>query len=353
MDLEKLFYKWYKKISWDTPKEQIEERWEGIENAVEYSWNEEDISELIKLYYKLPYQMETKTKFVEFFSDIDKGFDESNDEEISVLVGSVLTHLLQREHEAFIAFSLQVLEPYFENNLMELAELAADKIGTMSKDSYVNMPEIEELKKFSSDWETELADDGQLSENAAIVLIDIIKQLQTNLEIVCSRNEVLQEENEQFREKTQILSWIVGEWSDILKVPLAEVFDINASIVLGVELADLVRIYPGPYAAEAFLVKMLSKCKKNEKGSSLISLTDLVDRQEVAIKEEILKKYGKNCETRILPILSALKASLSVDDKREWIPIYKKAWKINPDDIKLKLSDWTRLVYQECMISNY
>lgn len=353
MDLEKLFYKWYKKISWDTPKEQIQERWEGIENAVNSSWDEAQISELIKLYFKLPCQKTTKTEFVEFFSDIDKAFDENNNEEISILAGSVLAHLLLRDDDVFIAFCLQVLEPYFGNNLKELAELANDKIVEMSKEAYIDTSKTKEFEKLNPEWETELTDDGQLSENAAVVLIDIIKHLQVNFELICSRNEILQEENERCQEKTQILSWIVGEWSDILGAPLSEIYDLDAAVVLGVELADLIKIYPGPYAAEAFLVKMLSKCKKREEGNSLITLTDLVDRQEIAIKEKILKRYGDNCETRVLPILSALKGSLTVDDKRAWIPVYKKAWKINPDDIKLELSTWTRLVYQECMISNY
>ncbi|WP_050642153.1 MULTISPECIES: GTPase-associated system all-helical protein GASH [Clostridia] len=353
MDLEKMFYKWYKMISLDTPTKQIEDRWEGIKVAVDYYRNEELVSDLIKLYYKIPSNIETKTEFTEFFSNIDKGFDEDNDEEISILVGSVLAHLLQEDNAVFIAFALQVLAPYYESKLKELLDLADAKIAEMSKEFNGNNFEQKKIKKLDPEWETELTDDGQLSETAAVVLIDIIKLLQNNLEIVYSKNEALQEENERCQEKTQILSWIMGEWSDIIGGPLSEIFDIDAAIVLGVELADLVKVYPGPYAAEAFLTKMLGKCKKSEGGETLISLTDLIDSQEIALKEEIIKRYGDNCDIRNLPILAALKCSLGVDEKKAWVPFYKKAWKINPDEVKVELSKWTRLVYLECMTSNY
>ena len=69
--------------------------------------------------------------------------------------------------------------------------------------------------------------------------------------------------------------------------------------------------------AEAFLSKMLNKCKK---GISEVSLTELIDEQEISIKEKIVNKYGDECESRNLPIIAALKASLTVDGKKEWFP---------------------------------
>ena len=82
-------------------------------------------------------------------------------------------------------------------------------------------------------------------------------------------------------------------------------------------------------------------------------MTEFIDEQELSVKEKIVEKYGRECESRNLPIIAALKASLTVDDKREWLSAYKKAWKINPDSLKMPLIKWSMLIYQECMVSDY
>ena len=99
-----------------------------------------------------------------------------------------------------------------------------------------------------------------------------------------------------------------------------------------------------------YSVKMLNKCKKSV---SEVSLTELIDEQGISVKEKIVEKYGSECESRNLPIIAALKASLTVDGKKEWLPAYKKSWKINPDSLKLSLIKWSMLIYQECLVSSY
>lgn len=84
-----------------------------------------------------------------------------------------------------------------------------------------------------------------------------------------------------------------------------------------------------------------------------ISLTELIDLQSQKVRKTICDKYGEECETKNLPILSAISASLDVDGAREWLPFYKKKWKIDPDSIEFSVLEWTMLVYQECIVSSY
>ena len=90
-----------------------------------------------------------------------------------------------------------------------------------------------------------------------------------------------------------------------------------------------------------------------QKSVSEVSLTELIDEQEISIKEKIVEKYGSECESRNLPIIAALKASLTVDGKKNGCLLIKKAWKINPDSLKLSLIKWSMLIYQECLVSSY
>lgn len=95
---------------------------------------------------------------------------------------------------------------------------------------------------------------------------------------------------------------------------------------------------------------MLDKCIDDV---TEITLTEFIDRQDEKIRSFMVKKYGKDCDNRLLPIISAIKASLSVDEAKLWTPVYKKAWKINPDEIRFDLLTWSELMYRECMISTY
>lgn len=350
MDLERQFYKWYKKVSFDVPQHQIDMRWQGIEQA-ENVREIEEIMGLIRIFLKLPCDVGIKEWFIECFSNIDKGFDDNNEEELSVLAGAILAKLLEGDDGIFIAYSLQVLEPYYDFILKDLWILACDRIRELSiETNRANTEQETQIQLIDPNWETEITEEGQLSENAFKTLISVIKKMEENIRILDSKNNNLMNENTIAQERIGILSWIVGEWSDWLETPLSEIKDINGAVVLGVELESLVRGYPGPYAAEAFLSKMLNKCKK---GISEVSLTELIDEQEISIKEKIVNKYGDECESRNLPIIAALKASLTVDGKKEWLPAYKKAWKINPDSLKMSLIKWSMLIYQECMVSSY
>lgn len=351
MNIEKTFYKWYKKICIDdVSQDQIELRWQGIQSAAEKFYDLNNLFQLIKIYFKLVCKSDIKKQFVECFSDIDKGFEESNEEEISLLAGCVLAYLLQGENAMCTALSLKIMEPFYDVSLKELTDFADDKFVEMTRDVKRVEDARDTWQEIGTEWKSELVTDDQFSTEAHQILADVLEKIQTNLDRLFLENQILKKENIICQERTQILSWIVGEWSDLLEIPLSEVKDINGSMVLGVELASLVKVYPGPYAAEAFLNRMLGKC---EKSLSEVSLTDLIDSQEMDVKNKILNKYGDDCERKNMPIMSALRGSLTVEEKRDWLPAYRKAWKLNPDEIKMPLIKWTMLIYQECLLSAY
>lgn len=349
MNLEKMFYKWYKKVSIDMPQEQVQNRWDGIQDAAGKFNEIEKIAELIKIYLRLSSDHEIMESFISSFSEIDKGFDESNEEEISILVGSVLAHLLQGDFGIFTALSLQILEPYYGCSLKELQELADIQVMELMKEEHrIKRNEILEFEQLPPQWADRISTENISIEEISEILVNAIDIMVRNQQMLYAENRGLYEENRIYQEEIQILSWMIGEASDILESPLSEVEIINGAMVLGVELADLVKKHPGPYAADAFLRKMLSKCKGS---TSEVSLTGFIDSQKVQVKEVVVGKYGGKSEKRNLPILSAINASLTVDKKKEWLPAYRKAWKMDPDKVKMPLERWAKLIYQECLIS--
>ena len=188
------------------------------------------------IFLKLSCDAGIKEWFIECFSNIDKGFDDNNEEELAVLAGATLAKLLQGEDGIFVAYSLQVLEPYYDFILEDLCILACDRIRELSIETNKVNSEQEAQIFLNSNWETEIAEEGQFTENAPETLISVIKKMEKNIRILDSKNNNLMNENKIAQEKIEILSWIVGEWSDLLEIPLSEIKDINGAVVLGVEL---------------------------------------------------------------------------------------------------------------------
>ena len=73
-----------------------------------------DISGLLKIYYRLSFDVSIKDQFVECFATEDKSFDETNEEEMVILAGGVLAQLLGQENNIFVAYSLLILDTYYE-----------------------------------------------------------------------------------------------------------------------------------------------------------------------------------------------------------------------------------------------
>ena len=98
VELERKFYKWYKRINISCDEQQTTNRWEGIQNAIDLFESSINMSELLKIYYRLSFDVSIKDQFVECFATEDKSFDETNEEEMVILAGGVLAQLLGQEN---------------------------------------------------------------------------------------------------------------------------------------------------------------------------------------------------------------------------------------------------------------
>lgn len=343
MELEKFVVKSIKKLCVNPSEELISNRLNGITAAQEVYDAPEKKVDLLKIYYGVSVEQEAKEEFSQCFYSTDITFDEQNEKEICILAGCVLANILQNEGDIFIAFSVNVLEEFYDGPINELVGLA-------------NRIIIEQTQEKCAMLNSENGEEGNLSvdfgESAPIDLnetISLVKDISIWLKELSDYVNTLRIENAKCQEKIQVLSWIVGEWSDRFKTSVSQIEDVKGALILGVELADLVET-PGPLAAEAFLHRMIVKCKKTVDD---ISLTELIDCQSEDVRKDIIEKYGRRELVNSLPILSALHVSLTVDEKRAWLPAYKKACGIDPDRFRFPAVKWSKLIYYECMTAKF
>lgn len=347
MEFEKIFTKYYKKVCLDVKSEQIDSRLDGINEVIEWCDSLEKIISVVKLYFKMQCEGTIREEFINCFYTLDKTFDEENSEEIAILAGCTLIKMIQESEYIEIAYLLEILDQFYENEIHEMKSIADELISIKTK--------VDNEKKeckfiaWNKNWKEELEEKGSDLSTAPEAYTDIFRKIKTQLAETIKYSKFLMEKNMRCEQKIGVLSWIVGEWSDLMKLPICNIEDVVGALIVGVELADLVDM-PGVYAAEAFLHKMLGKCQKTKEK---VSLTDFVDSQDESVRKLVSEKYGDGAIQKCLPVLSAINASLTVEEKKAWIPAYKKAWKISPDEVNLPLIEWSKLVYFECLVSKY
>ena len=321
----------YKIVNPMAINDTINYRWDAVNSIVETINVLEDnkiemVIHLLNVYYGID---EAQSDVLDVFFELDSTFDSKNKEEIKLLFGIILTLLLNDEDiNFFIANYILMLDKYYENIIKELPNKAQETIAEI-------------VKMGSTGFSMKLLNYDAIkdAENTSLKIVGTVNRLITNAKEEFAKNQ----------EKINVLSWVVGEWSDLLEMPLEKVEKISAAFVLGVELAELSMSKTGIYPVKGFLTKMLDKCKEE---NELLSLTMLIDRQDENIRKKVLA-LREEVDERNLVIHSALKKSLEVDNKREWIPAFKKQWKFDPDEVKLSYLDWAILLYRECMVDKY
>lgn len=348
MDWEKNFIAEYKKVCVAPSEEQIEKRLAGIKAAKEKYDCQEEIANLYKIYFSIPVKTTVTQEFVNYFYEEDRTFEEKNTEEICILAGGVLLCLLDGDNNSYISFQGKIFSYYYEHKMDRMMEILVDIIRNVTIEQQYEYPMA--MITLKAGWDKNIhSEEETFTQTVSESIVEMFKKLQTEVKRVQSHANSILEDNIRNQEKIDILSWIIGEYSDRLGKPLREIEDVQASMAVGVELSDLSR-FPGAYSAESFILKMMDKCKNN---TAKISLADYVDAQEKEIREKICERYLTDEGVGNTPLLSAIEDSLTVDEKGMWISAYKKKWKINPDEIMYLPVDWAKVMYYECLSCKY
>ena len=122
----------------------------------------------------------------------------------------------------------------------------------------------------------------------------------------------------------------------------------EACIVIGKELADIIKNLPGPYASNAVLYKILSIFSVDE--TENITLSTAINKLNKTWRQQVLKAYSAEKTKEITPLLSAISGSLDVDGATEWKAAYKKLTGFDPSNIKMSAMKLAYQMYLECLV---
>ena len=107
------------------------------------------------------------------------------------------------------------------------------------------------------------------------------------------------EENQRLAEEIDLLWWHNGDWCECLDRPLANVPPLGRGLIVGADLAAMIRVAPGPYGTNGILRRSLGR-----DADQPLSLREAVE----AIEPEDLKQaYPDHADQDILPVHTAAK----------------------------------------------
>lgn len=349
------FGNWCRAANLDPTDSYLRTRWQGIESFLKTPYKVEDVISTICLFFNLQVSPEFLKRFVAFFVEQDAAFDSQNSLEISLLAGAVLREIITKEEERI-------------NNLVLLGLLCAEFIyKTPIQDIYkeiitcalkAQVDTRESLCKFER-YEVQLPNVKSLLDimNSEQVEFNptFAKQLGNYIsETNRAFAELLSEKkrNEKYikicREDLQILWWLNNKWNNHFKKPYSEINIAEAALYSGKELADIIKVLPGPYSADSVLNRILIECPKNV-DLSLLELMKLIDTNW---KREIIStRYPSTGGYQFTPILQAIKNSYDLDGDDAWSTLFKKCLNLTPESIKRNSLEFSRQTYFECLFS--
>ncbi len=327
-------HEWYLDVEIILQDGQLEKRHMGIKKCVEAIGKEKSsdnviiwIVALVKLYYGIPTDEETKNAFADFFSAEDSSFSVRHARELALLAGATLADLAEDSSYFDFAELLTLAvsfgrTPALAPGILEhiRAQFDADRIGLREKEGNILIKpfptkQITELEKMNTEGSTDASE--QITE-----IIGILKIFQTSYSDFKKQVQQFNSTMSIYKEESQLLWWLLSEWSEMLHSSLHSVKVETACLVLGWECAGMVENFPGPYAMEGVVQKQLKNCMDVTGEIAPYMLSKIVANAAPGLRAEVIKACQDASLAGMLPLCSALVRSDNTESEDEWYPKY-------------------------------
>lgn len=151
------------------------------------------------------------------------------------------------------------------------------------------------------------------------------------------------------REESNVLWWLVAEWSEIYEKKISALNNLQAAIVVPLELIDCISFVPGPIAIFSVMKKAL--CLSTEEIEEKYSLKEFI----ISIEDKIfpyIEKYEDILVRTFTPILNALRVRKKYygngTDVSLWIQVYESDFKVKADEKMYSVYEFARCLFLEC-----
>jgi hypothetical protein len=355
--MDEKFGEWYRKVNLEPDDNLLKRRWKGI-SSFSKDITKSRILDLARIFYKrTPINAEFEKEFRSGFFKADTAFKmRDNEPELAILAGATLASIFKGKDNAIgDVAALATVCPCVQGKttsapvpdiLDEAREYLVQRSTTLRKRDElqwkcISVPQLDDSMAAISDACKKNIASG-LEEPFSILL----KKLREALENVTQGINQVQHNHLLYREESDMLWWMQGRYSRDLQIPIDQINLPVASLVAGKELADLVRVIPGPFSVKAILYQMLSK--EGSDVDSEVTLSSVINEADRNWRETWNQSYSKSEAIDLCPILFAVKKSLETDGDKNWPDAFKKVIGL-PSNVKINTIDIAMQTYEECL----
>jgi len=360
--MHKYFAEWYRAAGLEPKAEDLEKRWQAVEGfAKEIKLH--NALELVRLFYaRSPQSVDFAESYIGAFQKADPTFPmRDNAVELRVLSGATVAHIFETTRTTVTdavalamvsGFCRGLRQKILNSEIVDSARVYLMKEAVRVRD----VDESFDIKTPDTDLEglLEALTSAATGNNLTTIRepikppFDKLAQAISNLSLSVSEMAGRIEEVIKIRrEQAEILWWVFGEHSRDLSKPISELPLPFAALVSGKELADLVRVIPGPLASPAFLEKMLGFADPDSSGSA--SIKDAVNAAPRDWRESLI---ADTCDLEDLcPIHLAVQKSLEFNKPNVWPTHFDKHSELKSRTAIAAL-DLATQIYDERMLIN-
>lgn len=341
-----LFPEWYG-ICNPNPKEKtIQLRWATVQNIKKIITSENALC-LLRTYLALP---QTTPDFVSEIISIASKKDISfparkNTLELSILAGSTIVDILESEMSKradILAVSCLTYKCCDSRKLEPLSDLDVCAQNYI-KNRSVSLRQKIEIQKISySSWKIDDEIEGIQTAIAANVLSGIEEPITLLSEKMLMLLKGLGKDVnrgfkafngviDQKQEEADILWWLFPGFSTDLDRPYNELKSCEAALVIARELAERIKILPGPLSAKAFIGKMMNHTQQTDESCSIL---DIIYSSPETWRSTYISG-GTETDHDFFPLSFGIIKSLDIPEKESMKVVFETSTKIVLQPVEL------------------
>lgn len=291
-------------------------------------------------------------KLEEIFCKQDELFSKENEKEMQILVGELIYRYCQEKKEKKIPLMFLCgynvgykvkSEKLYQRFVHILNEWRLIIRGEEESKDIIEFPDTAKIRNEVTTKQKEAEDEGvewnadQENWNSMFELLESFEKVIYSLNSMSNKYKTMLEVQ---REESDILWWMINEWSDIYEQPFRTLSEAQIVLVAPIELKDMIRYSLGPFAIKQVLYKEISLVQNKQKR---ITLSQLVNAADEKLLDKILDEWNSS---RVQPILLALQDKKKAGDEG-WKNLFTRACDINPDEFEKTLEEFSYQFYLE------